>query len=130
RAAVRGLQGGDRRAARTSQRQHQHADSLKRRPVIRKILVCFAFVIAVQAIAPAKASADCGAAGDVPCYVWDWCAYKTYGLVGDSYCWGGLVYATKYNGCDNDRLNNWGLVCVACGAAGQPTCDFGTTCDT
>ena len=98
--------------------------------MIRKILLCLAFVLAVHAFAPAKAAAQsCGGAGDVPCYVWSWCAYTTPSVFGPV-CWGGLVYATPWNGCGSDRLNNWGLVCVACGAAGQPTCDFGTTCDT
>ena len=98
--------------------------------MIRKILICCAFVIAVQAFTATKAEASCGGPGEVPCYVWNWCASITYGLFGESYCWGGLVYATPYNGCSNDRVNNWGLVCVSCGGSGQPTCDFGTTCNT
>ena len=98
--------------------------------MIRKILVCCAFVFAVHAFAPSPAAAQsCGGAGEVPCLVWSWCAYTTPSIFGDV-CWGGLVHATAYAGCSSDRLNNWGLVCVPCGSAGEPTCNYGSTCDT
>jgi microsomal dipeptidase-like Zn-dependent dipeptidase len=97
--------------------------------VIRKILICFAFVLAVQAFAPAAAAAQCGGAGQVPCYDWSWCSYTTPSLFGDV-CWGGFVASGPNAGCNSDRLNNWGLVCVPCGGAGEPTCNYGTTCNT
>lgn len=97
--------------------------------MIRKVLLAFAFVLAVQLVSPAKASADCGGSGEVPCYDWSWCAYTTPSIFGPV-CWGGLVPSGSFDGCSSDRLNNWGLVCVDCGAAFQPTCNYGSTCDT
>ncbi|MDP1570052.1 MAG: membrane dipeptidase [Vicinamibacterales bacterium] len=67
----------------------------------------------------------CGGAGQVPCMTWSWCAWT--GLFGE--CWGGLVLRQPYSGCDSSRLNNWGLVCVACGGTGQPTCAIAPTCE-
>lgn len=97
--------------------------------MIRRLLICFAFVLAVQAFSPAEAAAQCGGAGEVPCLTWSWCAYTTPSIFGDV-CWGGLVHATSYAGCNTNRLNNWGLVCVPCGGSGEPTCNYGTTCNT
>ena len=97
--------------------------------MIRRILICFAFVLAVQAFTPSEAAAQCGGAGQVPCYDWSWCAYTTPSIFGDV-CWGGLVASGSYAGCNNNRLNNWGLFCVACGGDGQPTCNYGSTCNT
>ena len=97
--------------------------------MIRRLLICFAFVLAVQAFAPAEAAAQCGGAGEVPCSDWSWCAYTTPSIFGDV-CWGGLIHATSFAGCSSNRLNNWGLVCVSCGGSGEPTCNYGTTCNT
>lgn len=68
---------------------------------------------------------SCGGAGQVPCMRWDWCAWR--GLFNE--CWGGLVLDQPFNGCDSDRLSNWGLVCVACGSTGQPQCSLGASCN-
>jgi len=98
--------------------------------VIRKLLLCCAFVFAVQAFTATEAAAQsCGGEGQVPCLQWSWCAYTTPSLFGDV-CWGGLVYMTSWAGCSSDRFNNWGLFCSACGGAGQPTCNYGSTCNT
>ena len=97
--------------------------------MIRRLLICCAFVLAVQAFAPAEAAAQCGGAGEVPCLTWSWCAYTTPSIFGDV-CWGGLIHSTAYAGCSSNRLNNWGLVCVPCGGSGEPTCNYGTTCNT
>src|SRR5438034_3180498 len=79
--------------------------------------------------APRQAAASCGGPGEVPCYHWDWCASTTPSIFGPV-CWGGLVADTPCGGCDCDRLNSWGLVCVPCGSAGEPTCANGPVCDT
>lgn len=72
----------------------------------RKILLCFAFVVFVQALTASDAAAQCGGLGQAPCS-------------------GG-----PFAGCANDRLNNtWGLVCLACGGTEQPACTFGPKCD-
>jgi protein-disulfide isomerase len=102
----------------------------KEATVIRKLLLCCAFVFAVQAFTATEAAAQsCGGEGQVPCLQWSWCAYTTPSIFGDV-CWGGLVYMTSWAGCSSDRFNNWGLFCSACGGAGQPTCNYGSTCNT
>ena len=97
--------------------------------MLKKILLSFGFIVALHVLAPSSAAASCGGPGEVPCYHWDWCAYTTPSIFGDV-CWGGLVPDTVCGGCDCDRLNTWGLVCVPCGSAGAPTCQFGPVCDT
>src|SRR5439155_8725950 len=64
-----------------------------------------------------------------PCYRWSSCAYTTPSIFG-RVCWGGFVPTTPCGGCNCDRLNSWGLVCVPCGSAGEPECQHGSTCDT
>ena len=79
--------------------------------MIRKLLT----LLCVRARGPDvhadEAAAQCGGNGEVPCYEWSWCAYTTPSIFGDV-CWGGLVRATSFAGCNNNRLNNWGLLCV------------------
>ena len=97
--------------------------------MVKRLLLSCALVFAVQWLAPAEAAAQCGGPGQVPCYEWNWCAYTTPSVFGDA-CWGGLVPSTQWAGCSSDRLNNWGLVCVACSSPGEPTCAYGPVCDT
>ncbi len=78
----------------------------------RRVLFVLATLLAIQAWIAAPAEAvKCGDAGQVACINTD------------------LTYATPYHGCNTDRLNNRLNICGACGGVGQPTCDFGNTCD-
>jgi microsomal dipeptidase-like Zn-dependent dipeptidase len=93
-----------------------------------KLLLSLALVCAFNLFAPREAAAQCGGDGEVPCYDWSWCAYTTPSIFGDV-CWGGLVASGPYNGCDNNRLNNYGLFCASCGGSVEPTCGYGPACN-
>lgn len=95
--------------------------------MLRKILVSLAFVFLVQAAAVRPAEAQCGGAFQVPCLRWDWCAFKVSTIFGPA-CVGGFVPNTPWLGCNNSRLNNFGL-CVPCGNDFKPQCIFAPTCD-
>jgi microsomal dipeptidase-like Zn-dependent dipeptidase len=93
----------------------------------RRVFVCLALVVVLLGAAPSAASAQCGGLGQVPCYHWDPCAWKLFGV----WCmgwWVGDHGNGMYDGCRGDRLNNIGLVCAACGDTGQPSCRFGSAC--
>lgn len=91
----------------------------------RRVFVCLALAIVLLGAAPSTASAQCGGSGEVPCYHWDRCAWKLFGI----WCMGWWVPdAGTVNGCDTDRYNNIGLVCADCGGTGQPSCGFGSAC--
>jgi len=93
--------------------------------MMKRILGVNLLAFALVTFVPAQAAAQCGGLGQVPCYSWSWCAWT--GLFGE--CWGGLVAAPPYNGCNTSRLNNIGLFCAACGGTGQPTCSYAPACD-
>ena len=51
-------------------------------------------------------SNQCGGSGQPACWEWNSCAIYVWPS-----CYGGWVLSPPYNGCDNDRLNNYFGTC-------------------
>ena len=94
--------------------------------MLRKLLLSLALVFVIQVAAPVAAEA-CGGPFEVPCLHWSWCAFTTPSIFGPV-CWGGFVPDTPWLGCDDSRLNMWGI-CIPCGTNFEPQCMFSPTCD-
>ncbi len=68
-------------------------------------------------------STSCGSSGQYECKVWHPCKFKIFGI-----CVRGLINCPPYNGCDNNRLNNYFGICGSCGSNWGFICDYGPNC--